>query len=248
MRVLLVGRANLLHTNQQDVLESIVSLMEKAGHELVYIKDEVVCMEASINLGIADVAEELFKEFKEKAEALNPDVIVSAYAAGVAKWNLEVPEKFGIKLKVPYLHLSRFFAEELKKLKPSFKPFPYKYFLQHGCTLARKLGEYEVAREIFSFIPEIQVVEESYPTAELEGLDPAVFNSCPASWLNFAQPELGEYAKENYITDVVLPAEPDYVGSTCANGHFGIRQGLEIAEIEEIKPLYFTQIIDQVWR
>ncbi len=248
MKVLLAGRANLKHTGQEDVLESILSLMNKLGVDLTFIEDEVVCMEASINLGISDVAEELFRQFKEKVEAIKPDVVVSAYAAGVAKWKREVPEVYGLKLPVPYIHLTEFFAEELRRKKPNLKPFPHTYFLQHGCTLGRKLGRYQAAREVLSYVPEIQVMEEDYPTAEIEGMDPAVFNSCPAAWLNFAQPELGEYAKENYVLDILVPRKPEFAGSTCANGHYGIRQGLEIAEIEDIKPLYFTQILDQVWR
>lgn len=248
MKVLLAGRANLMHTNQQDVLESILSLMNKLGVDLHYIEDEKVCMEASINLGITDKMRELFESFKERVDEIKPDVVVSAYAAGVAKWKREIPEMLGLKLSVPYIHLTQFFAEQLKKYRDKFKPFPHRYFLQHGCTLGRKLGEYAPAREVMSFVPEIEVIEEKYPTAELEGVDDAVFNSCPGSWLNFAQPELGDYVKENYILDVVLPYNPEYAGSTCANGHFGIRQGLEIAEVENIKPLYFTQILDQVWR
>ncbi len=248
MKVVLAGRVNLLHTGQEDILESTVSLMNKLGVDLAFIEDEVVCMEASINLGISDVAEELFRDFKEKVEALKPDVVVSAYAAGVAKWKREVPERYGLKLPVPYIHLTEFFAEEFNKRKPDLKPFPHKYFLQHGCTLGRKLGRYQAARDVLSHVPEIEVMEEDYPTAELEGMDPAMFNSCPASWLNFTLPELGEYAKENYVLDVLVPRNPEFAGSTCANGHYGIRQGLEIAEIESIKPLYFTQILDQVWR
>lgn len=248
MKVLLAGRVNLMHTNQQDVLESILSLMNKLGVELYFIKDEKVCMEASINLGITDKMRELFESFKERVDEVKPDVVVSAYAAGVAKWKREIPEMLGLKLSVPYIHVTQFFAEQLKKHRDKFKPFPHKYFLQHGCTLARKLGEYAPAREVMSFIPEIEVIEEKYSTADLEGMDDAVFNSCPGSWLNFTQPELGDYVKENYILDVVLPHNPEYAGSTCANGHFGIRQGLQIAEVEEIKPLYFTQILDQIWR
>ena len=248
MKVLLAGRANLLHTNQEDVLESILSLMGKLGVELSYIEAEVVCMEASINLGVSDKMAELFKDFKEKVEEIGPDVVVSAYAAGVAKWKREVPEMLGLKLSVPYIHLTQFFADQFRKNKPDFKPFPHRYFLQHGCTLGRKLKEYQAAREVLAMVPEIEVIEEKYPTAELEGFDHAEFNSCPASWLNFAQPELGEYAKENYVLDILVPHNPEFAGSTCANGHYGIRQGLEITEIESIKPLYFTQILDQVWR
>ncbi len=248
MKVVLAGRVNLKHTGQEDVLESIVSLLNKLGVDLAFIENEVVCMEASINLGISDVAEELFREFKKAVEDIKPDVVVSAYAAGVAKWKREVPERYGLKLPVPYLHLTEFLAEEFRKRKPNLKPFPHRYFLQHGCTLGRKLGKFQPAREVLSYVPELEVIEEDYPTAELEGMDPAMFNSCPAAWLNFAQPELGEYAKENYVLDVLVPRKPEFAGSTCANGHYGIRQGLEIAEIEDIKPLYFTQILDQVWR
>ncbi len=247
MKVLLSGVVNLKHTNQLDVLESIENTLKKAGVELIHIDGEIMCGEASINLGISDKVLPIFKNFKEKVEAIKPDVIVSPYAAGVAKWARDLPNNYNLKLSVPYIHLSEFFADYFSKNKPDFKPFPHTYFVQHGCTLGRKMKRYGAIREVLKLIPELKVIEEDYPTAELEGIDPAEFNSCPGAWLNFTQPELGDYVKENYVLDILVPRKPEYAGSTCANGHFGIRQGLEIAEINSIKPLYFTQLLDKVW-
>ncbi len=246
MRVVLAGKVNLLHTNQTDVLESINSLLKKLDFEVVELDNEIVCGEASINLGLLDNIEKVFSEFKKNIYNLKADVVVSAYAAGVSKWKNDIPELLNMELGVPYIHLTQLIAEEFDKNKPDLKPFPHSYFVQHGCTLGRKMGQYNFIREILKLIPEIEVLEEQYPTAEIEGIDPAEFNSCPGSWLNFSQPELGDYVKENYVLEIVKPANPEYAGSTCANGHLGIRQGLEIAEIDDIKPLYFTQLLDGI--
>jgi Fe-S oxidoreductase len=248
MKVLLSGVVNLKHTNQIDVLDSILNTLKKLDVEVSFIDGEIMCGEASINLGISEKILPIFKKFKEKVEEIKPDVVVSAYAAGVAKWARDLPNNYGLKLPVPYLHLSEFFAEEFAKKKPDFSSFPHTYFVQHGCTLGRKLGRFGAIREILKLIPELKVMEEDYPTAEIEGIDPAEFNSCPGAWLNFTQPDLGDYVKENYVLDILLPHKPEYAGSTCANGHFGIRKGLEIAEIDSIKPLYFTQLLEKVWK
>ncbi len=248
MKVLLSGVINLKHTNQIDVLDSILNTLTKLDVELSFIDGEVMCGEASINLGISEKILPIFKSFKEKVEEIKPDVIVSAYAAGVAKWTRDLPNNYGLKLSVPYIHVSEFFAEQFSKKKPDFAPFPHSYFIQHGCTLGRKLKRFSAIREILKLIPELEVMEEDYPTADIEGFDPAEFNSCPGSWLNFTQPDLGDYVKENYVLDILVPRKPEYAGSTCANGHFGIRQGLEIAEINTIKPLYFTQLLEKVWK
>jgi len=246
MRVVLAGKVNLLHTNQIDVLESINSVLKKMEMDVVELDDEIVCGEASINLGLTDNAEKVFSEFKKNIHDLKADVVVSAYAAGVAKWKNDIPKLLNFELGVPYIHLTQLIAEEFEKKKPKLKPFPHTYFVQHGCTLGRKMGQYNFIREILELIPEIKVLEEVYPTAEIEGVDSAEFNSCPGSWLNFSQPELGDYVKENYVLEIVKPLNPEYAGSTCANGHLGIRQGLEIAEIDNIKPLYFTQLLESI--
>jgi len=248
MKVLVAGMSNLEHQGQQGVIDSITSLLKKMGVDYQIFTDEVKCWEATLNLGFEDISEKVSKEFKEKAEATGADLIISSFAAGVQKWKAELPNQYGLKLEIPYLHISQFIADEFKKSKPNLAPFPYKYFVQHGCTLGRKMKGFQAIRDILSYIPEIKVLEEEHPTAELEKMDKAEFNTCPGSWLNFTQPELGDYIKENYVLSVLSPVNPDYAGSTCANGHYGIVQGLEIAEIEDIKPLYFTELLDRIWR
>ena len=248
MKVLFSGRVNLLHQEQDNVVKSIESLYSKMGIDFFSIDEEVKCGEAAMNLGLSDDAEKVVKKFKEQVDEFKPDVIVSPYAAGVAKYRKEVPEKYGIELGVPYIHITQFFAENIKKFSDKLGEFPHKYFIHHGCTMGRKIGEYYFVREVLGAVPQIDLCEEDHPTAVLEGRDVAEYNTCPGSWLNMSQPELSEFIKENYILEVIKPINPEFIGSSCANGHYGIAQGLEIAEINTIKPLYFTELLDNIWR
>lgn len=248
MRILFSGRVNLQHQKQENVITSIENLFNKMGVEFVTIADEIKCGEAAMNLGITDDARKVVEKFKTQIDEIKPDLIVSPFAAGVAKYREEVPRKYGIDIGVPYIHLSEFLAENIGKFKEKFSPFPHSYFIHHGCTLGRKIREFNYIREILNMIPEIKIMEEDHPTAELEHKDVAQFNTCPGSWLNMSQPELSEYLKENYIMQILVPANPEYAGSSCANGHYGILQGLEIAEVDSIKPLYFAELFDKVWR
>jgi len=248
MKVLFSGRVNLLHQKQENVVKSIESLYTKMGVDYVFIDDEVKCGEASMNLGLTEDADRVVKRFQAQVDEVKPDVIVSPYAAGVAKYRNEVPEKYGIELSAPYIHITQFLAENIKKFSGEFGGFPHRYFIHHGCTMGRKIGEYFFVRDILGLVPEIDLCEEDHPTAKLEGRDIAEYNTCPGSWLNMSQPELSDFIKENYILEVIRPAAPEFVGSSCANGHYGISQGLEIAEVENIKPLYFTELLDSVWR
>ncbi len=248
MRILFSGRVNLQHQQQNDILISIESLFDKMGVEYVSLDNEIKCGEASMNLGLTDDAEKVVHKFKAQVDEVKPDLIVSPFAAGVAKYKKEVPEKYGVNLGVPYIHLSEFLAENIGKFKDKFSPFPHSYFIHHGCTLGRKIKEFGYVRDLLHMIPEIEVMEEDHPTAVLEHKDVAQFNTCPGSWLNMSQPELSEYLKENYVMQILIPVNPEYVGSSCVNGHYGIKQGLEIAEIDNIKPLYFAELFDKVWR
>ncbi|MEN8222381.1 MAG: (Fe-S)-binding protein [Acidobacteriota bacterium] len=248
MKVLFSGRVNLAHQKQDHIIKSIESLYTKMGVDFIFVDEEVKCGEAAMNLGLSEDAEKVVKSFKEQVDRVKPDVIVSPYAAGVAKYRKEVPEKYGIKLGVPYIHITQFLAENLKKFPEKLDKFPHRYFIHHGCTMGRKIGEYHFIREALGLVPEIDLCEEDHPSAKIEGRDIAEFNTCPGSWLNMSQPELSEFIKENYILEVIKPANPEFVGSSCANGHYGISQGLEIAEIDDITPLYFTELLDNVWR
>ncbi len=249
MKVLLSGAKSLEHLGLLNVLESINFIFSKLDNvTLLTLDDEVMCGEATINLGLIESARKISEHFLNAVSELKPDIIVSPFAAGVSKWAKDIPNLFGLKLPVPFLHITEFLAEELKKIKPQFSPFPHKYFLHHGCTIGRKMKKYGYIREILSLIPEIEVIEEEHPTAEMEGLDPAEFNTCPTPWLNMLQPELAPYTESNYVESIVLPANPEYVGSTCGNGHFGITEGLRILDVKDIKPLYFTEILAKTWR
>ena len=248
MKVLFSGRVNLHHQKQDNVVRSIESLYKKMGINYVFIDDEVKCGEASMNLGLTNDAKKVVNTFMRQVNEIKPDVIVSPYAAGVAKYRYEVPKKYGIELGVPYIHITQFLAENIKKFSGKFGKFPHKYFIHHGCTMGRKIGEYHFVREILGLVPEIDLCEEDHPTAVLEGRDIAEYNTCPGSWLNMSQPELSDFIKENYILEIIEPAAPEFVGSSCANGHYGISQGLEIAEVDSVKPLYFTELLDRVWR
>ncbi len=248
MKVLFSGKVNLVHQAQESIIKSIEGLYTKMGVDFISVDDEVKCGEAAMNLGLSEDAVQVVKRFKKIVDDVKPDVIVSPYAAGVAKYRKEVPEKYGIKLGVPYIHLSQFIAENLKKFKDKLGKFPHSYFIHHGCTLGRKIGEYYYIREALGLVPELEILEEDHPTAVLEGRDVAEYNTCPGAWLNMTQPELAEFIKENYILEVLKPIGPEYVGSSCVNGHYGISQGLEIAEVTDIIPLYFSELIDNVWR
>ncbi len=248
MKLLFSGRVNLLHQKQDNIVKSIESLYSKMGVDFVFIDDETKCGEASLNLGLTEDAARVVNKFKKQVEEIKPDVIVSPYAAGVAKYRNEIPEKYGVKLGVPYIHITQFFAENKKKFSSNIGKFPHKYFIHHGCTMGRKIGEYQYVREVLNEIAGIDLCEEDHPSAELEGRDIAEFNTCPGSWLNMSQPELSDFIKENYILEIIKPVNPEYVGSSCANGQYGISQGLNIAEVKDIKPLYFTELLDNIWR
>ncbi|MEN8152840.1 MAG: (Fe-S)-binding protein [Acidobacteriota bacterium] len=248
MKVLFSGKVNLLHQEQHNIVQSIENLYKKMGVDFIVVDEEVKCGEASMNLGLVEDAEKVVKKFKEQVDRVKPDIIVSPYAAGVAKYRKEVPERYGINLGVPYVHLSQFLFEHISKNRNKLKSFPHKYFIHHGCTLGRKISEFHYVRELLELVPDMELLEEGHPSAEIEGRDVAEYNTCPGSWLNMTQPELSEYIKENYVLEVLIPTAPEYAGSSCANGHYGISQGLEIAEVENIKPLYFSELFNNIWR
>ncbi len=248
MKVLFSGRVNLVHQKQDSVLKGIEGLYEKMGVDFVFVNDEIKCGEAAMNLGLSDDAVEVVHRFKKLVDEVKPDLIVSPYAAGVAKYRKEVPNKYGINIGVPYIHITQFIAENIGKFKDKLGKFPHSYFIHHGCTLGRKIGEYSFVREALKYVPELELLEEDHPTAVLEGRDIAEYNTCPGAWLNMSQPELAEFIKENYILEVLKPINPEFVGSSCVNGHYGITQGLEIAEVDDIKPLYFAELLNNIWR
>jgi len=96
-------------------------------------------------------------------------------------------------------------------------------------------------------VPGLEVVEEQHLQAEVQGDDPAIWNTCVSSWLNMTLPEMAEHVIGNYIQRVLMPAEPDMAGSTCANGHAGIAMGIMGAGVN-VKPMYITEVLDQAWR
>jgi len=248
MKVYYSGKSNLLYQGLPNIHESIIFLFEKLGVDYYIPENEKHCAEGTFNIGLKDLGEKLAKEFISELKESGADLAISPYAAGPGMWADYIPNTFGIKLPVPFIHITEFLNEEIKKRNIEFKPYKTKYFLHHGCTLGRNLGKAEHARELLGRIPDIEVVEEDHPSIGVEEFNPEDFSTCTGAWLNITQPELAPYVNENFIRAVVMQKSPEFVGSTCANGHNGINIGLTTGGYKEPKLKYITEILQESWR
>ncbi len=248
MKVYYSGKANLLYQNFPNVHESIVFLLNKLDIDYYIPEGEKHCAEGAFNIGFKDLGRKVAEEFITKLKESGADVAISPYAAGPGLWADYIPDTFGVKLPVPFIHITEFLNEEIKKRNIEFKPYKTKYFLHHGCTVGRKMGKAEHARELLGRIPELEVVEEDHPSIGVEEFRPEDFSTCPGAWLNLTQPELAPYVTENFVRAVVLPKLPEFVGSTCANGHAGIMMGLIAGGYKKPELKYITEILQESWR
>ena len=249
MRVLYHGSATLKAHGFAELDDSIRSLLKKIGDEIVELKDEKPMTDVLFNLGYREQAKEVGLAIKKEAEALKPDLMISAYGVTPYVWEFSFPETFDFKMSFPVLHIGEYLQRAIGDKKLKFKETEMKkVFLHHGCTPARKLNIIEQPRHFYNQIPNLEYIELNTPPVDIEGEDPAKWTTCTGVWQNMTlDDEMACYVCNNMLRREVDRDDVEAVATTCACAYKGLVQGLSKGE-HKLKPLYFTELIEEAWR
>ena len=141
-------------------LDSVIDILSKAKINYHVIDDEWCCGSPLLDLGEVNGIAELAEHNVEAIKGIGVNQVVFLCPHCQNTFQKIYPQVIKKELGFKCISITKYLKELIDKnsLKPS-RPLPHKITYHDPCYSGRHLGDFESAREIFSKIPQINLVE-----------------------------------------------------------------------------------------
>ena len=242
MKVLIYGWGSAEHLGITEVNDAMTSLVNKLGHEPVYLDDEVVCAEGLGALGYGKQMRKIAPVLVKLMENSGADVAVTPFAASYYVWNYTLKD---IPRKIPVIHVVQYLHRELSSKRPVFREYEKRVLIHDGCRLGRYSGVVKEPRAVLKMVPKLKLVEFEHPDMEARGTKPWDIAPCPGSWLEITMNPLMPYVADNVLRRDVEPLNVDVLTTTCANGYHAFKAGKEFGH-RDVEVKFIANLVDEV--
>ena len=147
---------------QQDTLKSMMRILNAAGKEIAFSKDEWCCGSIALRIGDEQPIYDFIHHNIETFKNLGAKTVFTACAGCYRTWKKDYPELLGEELPFEVKHITEILVELLKNNEIPFKSYevePIKVTYHDPCHLGRHMGLYDIPRELISKIPGIELIE-----------------------------------------------------------------------------------------
>ncbi len=147
---------------QADTLKSMMKILQAAGQDMAFSKEEWCCGSIGIRIGDYQSIEELMKHNLEILKNMGAKTVFTACAGCYRTLKLDYPELLGEELPFEVKHITEVLVELLNGKKIPFSPEKtesIKVTYHDPCHLGRHMDLYEIPREVITNIPGVELVE-----------------------------------------------------------------------------------------
>ena len=151
-----------LPLRQVDTLKNMMKILNTAGKEIAYSKDEWCCGSIALRIGDEKAVKESVKKNIEVFKKMDAKTVFTACAGCYRTLKKDYPDLLGEDLPFEVKHITEILIDLLNNNQIPFKTEQgekIKVTYHDPCHLGRHMDLYEVPRDVISKIPGIELVE-----------------------------------------------------------------------------------------